>query len=37
MSNINSKMNYSDDEEEDLNVDDEGGIQAFNLTKLKKQ
>ena len=38
MSNINSKMNYSDDEEEeDLNIDDEGGIQAFNLTKLKKQ
>ena len=36
MSNLNSKINFSDDDS-DLNVDDEGGIQAFNHTKLKKK
>ena len=37
MSNLAGKFNLSDDDESDLNADDEGGIQAFNHTKLKKQ
>ena len=37
MTNLSRKFNISDDEESDLNADDEGGIQAFNHTKLKKQ
>ena len=37
MTNIGGKINFSDEEESDLNADDEGGIQAFNKTKLKKQ
>jgi len=37
MSNLAGKFNISDDDESDLNADDEGGIQAFNHTKLKKQ
>ena len=37
MTNLSGKFNISDDEESDLNADDEGGIKAFNHTKLKKQ
>ena len=37
MTNLSGKFNLSDDEESDLNADDEGGIQGFNHTKLKKQ
>ena len=38
MVNIEGKSNSSEEEDEsDLNADDEGGIQPFNHTKLKKQ